>query len=164
MSCLFGTLHQEARAYLSLETLRNRPANAVRRSVPMLLALYSLIVVWFARHVRHPEAWVRRTPWYRKSPVTFSDMLAAAREDILHEHISSRPGAEAPLKKTVRPPACQARYDKASRHTATRLMAKVELGSERGRGYVRNPCPCRLLHRVGARGGSRTRTGGPTES
>jgi hypothetical protein len=89
------TTFQEARAYLGLETLRNRTAQAVRRSVPMLLALYSLVVVWFARHVQRPESWVRRTPWYRKLWVTFSDMLAAARQDVLGELFSSRPGADA---------------------------------------------------------------------
>jgi hypothetical protein len=103
------TTFQETRAYLGLETLRNRTSHAVRRSVPMLLGLYSLIVVWFARHVRRPGAWVRRTPWYRKSHVTFSDMLAAAREDILCERISSRPGAETPERKTGGPPAGHAR-------------------------------------------------------
>ena len=103
------TTFQEARAYLGLETLRNRTPNAVRRSVPMLLALYSLIVVWFARHVRHPKAWVRRTPWYRKCHVTFSDMLSAAREDILRELFSSRPGAQAAGQKASGPPAGHAR-------------------------------------------------------
>ena len=113
------TTFQETRAHLGLETLRNRTPNAVRRSVPMLLALYSLIVVWFARHVRHPEAWVRRTPWYRKSHVTFSDMLAAAREDILRELISSRPGLEPPCQKTGGRPAGHAR----TRHIAIRQPA-----------------------------------------
>jgi hypothetical protein len=103
------TTFQEARAYLGLETLRNRTAHAVRRSVPMLLALYSLIVVWFARHVRCPETWVRRTPWYRKRHVTFSDMLAAAREDILAELFSSRPGVETPHQETSGLPAGHAR-------------------------------------------------------
>jgi hypothetical protein len=42
-------------------------------------------VVWFAKHVRVPEAWKRTTPWYPKRCVTFSDMLAAARQDILNE-------------------------------------------------------------------------------
>ena len=93
------TTFQEARAYLGLETLRNRTADAVRRSVPMLLALYSLVVVWFAHHVRRPEAWVRRTPWYRKLYVTFSDMLAAARQDVLGELFSSRPGAQTPCEE-----------------------------------------------------------------
>ena len=87
------TAFQETRAHLGLETLRNRSANAVRRSVPLLLALYSLVVVWFARHVQVPGAWVRSRPWYRKEHVTFSDMLAAARHDILAEGFSSRPRA-----------------------------------------------------------------------
>lgn len=108
------TTFQEARAHLGLETLRNRTPHAVRRSVPMLLALYSLLVVWFARHVRHPEAWVRRTPWYRKCHVTFSDMLAAAREDILCERFSSRPGVQTPRQKTSGPPAGHARTSNAA--------------------------------------------------
>lgn len=113
------TTFQEARAYLGLETLRNRTPNAVRRSVPMLLALYSLLVVWFARHERHPETWVRRTPWYPKSHVTFSDMLAAAREDILRERLSSRPGLEPPRQKTRGLPTGHAR----TRHSAIRRPA-----------------------------------------
>jgi hypothetical protein len=113
------TTFQEARAYLGLETLRNRTANAVRRAVPMLLALYSLIVVWFARHLRRPEAWVRRTPWYRKSLVTFSDMLAAARGDVAGGIISSRPGAAPSRKKTRRPAPRHAR----TRHGTVRYPA-----------------------------------------
>jgi hypothetical protein len=70
---------------LGLETLRNRTAQAVRRSVPLLLATYSFIVVSFAKHVRVPEIHKQNTPWYQKGSVTFSDMLAAARQDILGE-------------------------------------------------------------------------------
>ncbi len=84
------TTFQEARALLGLETLRNRSANAVRRSVPLLLGVYSLIAVWFAQHVRTPHDYKRSTPWYSKDCVTFSDMLAAARHDILREILSSR--------------------------------------------------------------------------
>ena len=87
------TAFEETRANLGLETLRNRSANAVRRSVPLLLALYSLIVLWFARHVQDPGAWVRSRPWYPKKHITFSDMLAAARHDLLAELISSHPVA-----------------------------------------------------------------------
>jgi hypothetical protein len=87
------TAFEETRAHLGLETLRNRSANAVRRSVPLLLALYSLILVWFARHAQVPGAWVRSRPWYPKEHVTFSDMLAAARHDILAGRISSHPVA-----------------------------------------------------------------------
>lgn len=88
------TTFQEARALLGLETLRNRAATSVGRSVPMLLAVYSLVVVWFAKHVSAPESYKRNTPWYTKPSVTFSDMCAAARQDILRELLSPRPGAE----------------------------------------------------------------------
>ncbi len=88
------TTFEEARALLGLETLRNRSASAVRRSVPMLLGVYSLIVVWFARHVRTPDAHKHSTPWYSKECVTFSDMLAAARQDILREIFSARGRSE----------------------------------------------------------------------
>lgn len=88
------TTFQEAREHLGLETLRNRSGEAVRRSVPMLMGLYSLIVVWFARHVRHPERCRRHMPWYVKECVTFSDMLAAARQDVLREAILRGSGAK----------------------------------------------------------------------
>jgi hypothetical protein len=85
------TTFQEARRHLGLETLRNRTAQAVRRSVPLLLATYSLIVVWFAKYVRAPQDHKQTTPWYQKDSVTFSDMLAAARQDILSEGLLSPP-------------------------------------------------------------------------
>jgi hypothetical protein len=88
------TTFQETRRHLGLETLRNRTANAVRRSVPLLLATYSLIVVWFAKHVGAPESHKQVTPWYHKKAVTFSDMLRAARCDILREAVLSPSQAE----------------------------------------------------------------------
>jgi hypothetical protein len=88
------TTFQEARRHLGLETLRNRCSLAVRRSVPLLLDTYSLTVVWFARHVRNPEKHKGDTPWYNKPSVTFSDMLAAARQDLLDELLLPRSKAE----------------------------------------------------------------------
>jgi hypothetical protein len=79
------TTFQEAREHLGLETLRNWSENAVKRSVPFLLGLYSLIVVWFALHVEEPDRFRLDRPWYKKRSVTFSDMLHAARADILSE-------------------------------------------------------------------------------
>ena len=79
------TTFQELREHLGLETLRNRTSQAVRRSVPLLMGVYSLVVVWFARHVRNPKRYKQETPWYTKRSITFSDMLAAARQDILRE-------------------------------------------------------------------------------
>jgi hypothetical protein len=86
------TTFEEMREQLGLETLRNRTSLAVRRSVPLLMGVYSLVVVWFARHVRHPKRYKRETPWYTKRSVTFSDMLAAARQDIQREAFSRGSG------------------------------------------------------------------------
>jgi len=66
-----------------LETLRNWSEKAVKRSVPFLLGLYSLIAIRFALHVEEPERACIRWPWYKKPHVAFSDMLAAARADIM---------------------------------------------------------------------------------
>lgn len=85
------TTFQEARDLLGLETLRNWSVKAVKRSVPFLLALYSLVVVWFALHVDDPERFRVEWPWYEKRNVTFSDMLTAARMDILGEIVYERP-------------------------------------------------------------------------
>jgi len=81
------TTFQETRRELGLETMRNRSGNAVKRSVPMLLSVYSLIVTWYAAHVDDPEKIKMETPWYTKSSVTFSDMLAAVRQDVLRERL-----------------------------------------------------------------------------
>jgi hypothetical protein len=85
------TTFQEAREHLGLETLRNWSQKAVKRSVPFLLGLYSLIVVWFALHVEEPERFRLERPWYKKPSVTFSDMLSAARGNILGELLFQRP-------------------------------------------------------------------------
>jgi len=95
------TTFQEARSLLGLETLRNWTVEAVRRSVPMLLGVYTLTVVWFARHVGAPETHKRHRPWYRKTSVTFSDMLAAARRDVLSERLSAPSGATTDESKVI---------------------------------------------------------------
>jgi len=57
----------------------NRKEKAVRRTAPMAMVLYSLIVVWFHceghRHVEFPHR-----PWYRrKKEPAFGDMLTTLR-------------------------------------------------------------------------------------
>ena len=85
------TTFQEAREHLGLETLRNWSQSAVKRSVPLVLGLYSLIVVWFALHVEEPEEARIQWPWYTKRHLTFSDMLSAARWEIVGELLFQRP-------------------------------------------------------------------------
>ena len=78
---------EEARRHLGIETLRNRTHNAVNRSVPFLLSLYSLIIVWFSMRKRRDAPRTNAAPWYRKRSLTFSDLIECAKEDILNEYI-----------------------------------------------------------------------------
>jgi hypothetical protein len=78
---------EESRRHLGIETLRNRTHNAVNRSVPLLLSLFSLIIVWFAMKKHHGAIRTNAAPWYRKTSLTFSDLMECAKEDIITEYI-----------------------------------------------------------------------------
>lgn len=99
------TTFEETRRHLGVETLRNRTLTSVRRSVPMLMSLYSLLIVWFASGQDPQGARIGGAPWYAKEMVTFSDILDAAREDVLRDAAGAvreklfliRPGNDAPV-------------------------------------------------------------------
>jgi hypothetical protein len=86
------TAFEESRRHLGLETLRNRSEKAVLRSVPLLLGLYSLIIIWFASRQKHNDYSPIRSPWYKKDWITFSDMLDAAGDDIFNDLIFQQVG------------------------------------------------------------------------
>ena len=65
--------------------MKNRTRNAVNRSAPFLLSLYSLIVVWFAIGNARSLTPSNAAPWYPKKHLTFSDLIANAKYDILGE-------------------------------------------------------------------------------
>ncbi len=70
---------ENCKQLLGLEDPANRKEKAVRRTAPMALVLYSLIVLWFHRaghrHLQFPDR-----PWYRKKrEPSFADMLTTLR-------------------------------------------------------------------------------------
>ena len=72
------TFH-DCKQLLGFEDPASRKEKAVRRTAPMAMVLYSLIVVWFHReghrHVEFPER-----PWYQhKEEPSFGDMLTTLR-------------------------------------------------------------------------------------
>jgi len=68
-----------SKQFLGLEDAANRLPKAVKRTAPMALVLYSLVVLWFAR-VGHVELRFPERPWYkRKKEPSFADMLTALR-------------------------------------------------------------------------------------
>jgi hypothetical protein len=75
------TTFQEVREHLGVETQRQWSDQAILRTTPALLGLYSLITVWAHGLMAIPNAAVRSHPaaWYQKSQPTFSDAIAAVR-------------------------------------------------------------------------------------
>lgn len=87
----------DAKGHLGFEEPQGWTKQAVERTAPVAMLLYSLIVLWFAerghRHLRFPHR-----PWYtRKKSVAFIDMLATLRRESLRETFT------APPKKTTAP-------------------------------------------------------------
>ena len=82
---------ENGKQLLGLEDPANRKEKAVRRTAPMALVLYSLIILWFHQvghhHVQFPDR-----PWYRhKKEPSFADMLTTLRRMSWQDKIRTLP-------------------------------------------------------------------------
>jgi hypothetical protein len=70
---------ENSKQFLGLEDPANRLPQAVARTAPIALVLYTLVVVWF--HVRgHRQVRFPKRPWYqRKQEPSFADLLTTLR-------------------------------------------------------------------------------------
>ena len=84
---------QEVRAHLGVETQRQWSDNAILRTTPALLALYSIITLLSHDIYKQRKFKPRAAAWYTKTVLTFSDAIAAVRREIWLHQISfmSRP-------------------------------------------------------------------------
>lgn len=75
---------EEVRAHLGVESQRQWNDQAINRTTPALLGLFSLVTVLAHQlHSRAPKALQPRpTAWYTKDKITFSDALAAVRRQL----------------------------------------------------------------------------------
>jgi hypothetical protein len=73
---------EESRAHLGLETQRQWSDQAIARTTPVLLALFSLVTVLAWQLSQSREIPVPTTAWYRKSEATFADCLAVVRRHL----------------------------------------------------------------------------------
>jgi hypothetical protein len=72
----------EVRRHLGVESQRQWSDLAIERSTPCLMALFSIVCLMAnTLHQRHPIQ-PNATAWYRKTAVTFSDVLSAVRLEI----------------------------------------------------------------------------------
>ena len=73
---------EEVREHLGMETQRQWSDNAIQRTTPIVLGLYS-IVTWLTAQLAQPnDIPIQRTAWYKKEKVTFSDCLFLVRTHI----------------------------------------------------------------------------------
>jgi len=94
---------ENCKQHLGLEDPANRTEKAVRRTAPMALFQYSLIVLWFHqtghRHVRFPDR-----PWYlHKSEPSFADMLTTLRRISWEDQLSTVRMQSRVARKTLAP-------------------------------------------------------------
>jgi hypothetical protein len=96
------TTFEESRAHMGLETQRQWTDQAIERTTPCLLGLYSLVALLV--HSLYPTARipVRATAWYQKTEATFADVLAAVRQHLWQQFTSDTSGASQDVVKTPR--------------------------------------------------------------
>jgi hypothetical protein len=70
----------EVRRHLGVETQRQWSDEAIARTTPALMGLFSLVTLWADEALA--GALPRQASWYRKPRLTFSDALASVRHTL----------------------------------------------------------------------------------
>ena len=78
------TFH-EAREHLGIETQRQWSDLAIKRTTPILFALYSLVVLIGNGLIKENLVEKERTAWYSKEGIKFSDLLRGVRKHLLEK-------------------------------------------------------------------------------
>lgn len=73
------TTFQEVRAHLGVETQRQWNEQAIERTTPSLLGLFSLVTLLADRQFKEGQLSIRQAAWYVKERPTFSDAIASVR-------------------------------------------------------------------------------------
>jgi len=80
--------HFDCKQHPGLEDAANRTEQAVRRTAPMAMFLYSLTIVWYATD-GHSDFQVPHRPWYWwKEEPSFADMLTTLRRKSWEDQLS----------------------------------------------------------------------------
>ena len=87
---------EECRAHLGLETQRQWSSQAIARTTPVLLGLFSLVTVLALRLSQDGQIPVPVVAWYHKEEPTFADCLALVRQHLWRARylVKSTPEAE----------------------------------------------------------------------
>lgn len=91
---------QETRAHLGVETGRGWADNTIARTTPLLMALFSLVVLMANSLGQSNPLAIRQASWYQKESPTFIDLLAAVRRELWSQSIYDT-GHKKPLVKQL---------------------------------------------------------------
>jgi hypothetical protein len=75
---------QEVRSHLGVETQRQWSDLAIARTTPVLLGLFSIVTLLANRLACNGHLPIRQSAWYIKEQPTFSDAIAAVRQQLWH--------------------------------------------------------------------------------
>ena len=94
--------HFDCKQHLGLEDAASRTPQAVQRTAPMAMFLYSLTIVWFAGG-GHADFQMPERPWYWwKSEPSFADMLTTLRRKSWEDQLSRVSLAAAPDNNSIK--------------------------------------------------------------
>ncbi len=77
---------KEVRAHLGVETQRQWSDQAIARTTPLLMGLFSMTTLWANELDKEGHLPIERTAWYSKKLPTFTDALAAVRRQLWANH------------------------------------------------------------------------------
>ncbi|RYY21739.1 MAG: hypothetical protein EOP41_08055 [Sphingobacteriaceae bacterium] len=77
---------KEVRTHLGVETQRQWSDNAIARTTPLLMGLFSITTLWANELKKQQKLVTETTAWYQKKQPTFSDALAAVRRQLWARH------------------------------------------------------------------------------
>lgn len=97
------TTFQDTKGYLGFEQPQGWTPLAVQRTAPVAMLLYSLIVLWFAKHGQNSVTFPVR-PWYSgKRSICFVDTLRTLRRETLSQQFMQPCLQGRPMRKTLQP-------------------------------------------------------------
>ena len=107
---------QEVRTHLGVETQRQWSAPAIARTTPVLLGLFSWLILVAHRLRRAQALRPRRAAWYAKTVPTFADVLASVRHALWTRILPfAMSPADPDIQKSPRPPPSRAWMPSATR-------------------------------------------------
>ena len=93
---------ENSKSHFGFQDPQNRKRKAVERTAPVAMALYSAVIIWFAKH-GYKRCRFPYRPWYRKKATpSFVDMMNTLRRESAREYFLNTPEWNRHTRKIMR--------------------------------------------------------------